>query len=197
MMGEEPGTAGPADPNRSGETDSLPAEDLPALFAALYDELRELARGRLARLPPGRTLQATALVNEAYLRVSAGREERWSGRRHFFYVASRAMRDIIVEDVRRKAAAKRGGPDRLRVTLAELGWDLPFDLGELLDLDDALRDLERTHPEHHRIVLLRFFAGLELAEIAEVTGLSLPTIQRRWRASRAHLLRALGDADGR
>lgn len=159
------------------------------LLALVYDELRRLARVRMARAHPGETLTPTELVHEAYLRV-AGKTSCLEGRRHFFFSASRAMRDITVESARRKASLKRGG-GYLRIELegAEVAFAAPRE--DLLDLDRALSRLERERPDRAQVVQLRYFGGLTEPEIAELMGLSLATVKRRWMYARAWLLREL------
>lgn len=164
------------------------------LLPLLYDELHQLARARLSKLPPGQTLEATALVHEAYLRISGRQPDGWDGRRHFFFAAARAMRDILVEDARRKGSLKRGG-DYKRVTLAGLGMTMDRNDHELLALDEALIELEKTDPEHYQLVMLRYFGGLSNEETAEVLETSLSTIKRKWRFVRAWLLRAIDGSD--
>ena len=162
------------------------------LARAVVQELRELAQGQLRRLSPGQTLQPTALVNEAYLRLVDRVDQDWQSRRHFLFVAGRAMHDILVEEARRKAAQRRGGewrragPEALTVAV-----DAPPE--ELLALDGALRRLEEVAPEQARIVHLRFFVGLKMAEVADVLGVSESTVRREWRLARARLFRELSD----
>jgi len=173
-------------------TEAIAAGDL---LAAVYEELRRLAAHRIERIPPGQTLQATALVHEAWVRIRDRRPEGWSGRAEFFHAAARAMRDILVEDARRKAGPKRGG-DRVRLVLddvAGIGVEAPRE--DLLALDDALGALEVEHPDEARVVALRYFAGLTVGEVAEVTEASVSTVERRWRLARAWLRRRL-DAGG-
>jgi RNA polymerase sigma factor (TIGR02999 family) len=160
------------------------------LLPLVYDELRSLARSRMARFSRDQTLSPTELVHEAYLRVASGRSESFEGRRHFFFAASRAMRDIMVENARRKASLKRGG-EYLLVTagLEQVAVEGPRE--SLLELDLALQKLEREVPERAQVVLLSYFAGLTHPEIAEVLGLSLATVERRWGYSRAWLRREL------
>ena len=170
------------------------------LLAALYDELHRMAAAQVRKLPPGRTLQATALVHEAYLRILGGPAHDngehdgrpdWRSRRHFFFVAARAMHDILVEDARRKATSKRGGGwQRADLSRIELAFETPAD--DMLALADALAKLEAEDPERAQLVHLRFFAGLGESEAAEVLGVSLRTVQRRWRFVRAWLHRELG-----
>lgn len=160
------------------------------LLPLLYDELHQLARARLSKLPPGQTLAATALVHEAYLRISGRQPDGWDGRRHFFFAAARAMRDILVEDARRKNSLKRGG-NYQRVTLAGLGMTIDAAKEELLALDEALQELEKTDPENYQLVMLRYFGGLSNEETAEVLETSLSTVKRKWRFVRAWLLKAI------
>jgi RNA polymerase sigma factor (TIGR02999 family) len=168
------------------------------LLPLVYDELRDLARARLRKLPPGQTLQATALVHEAYLRVVGREDPGWDGRGHFFGAAARAMRDILVDEARRKLAAKRGG-DRQRVSLdrAEPWFQPPPD--EILAIDEALARLEREDPRKGEIVNLRYFARLTAAETALALGISVATVGREWRYVRAWLERELrkGEEDER
>jgi RNA polymerase sigma factor (TIGR02999 family) len=162
------------------------------LLPLVYQQLRGLARARMAKTPPGQTLEPTALVHEAYLRVAGRREHGWAGRFHFFHAASRAMRDILVEQARRKASLKHGG-GRARVELDdfELGLEPPVE--ELLDLNEALKRMEREHPDNARIVMLRYFTGLTNEETADVLGMSTATVERKWRFVRAWLRRHLAE----
>lgn len=164
------------------------------LLALMYDELRGLAKHRLGRLPPGQTLQATALVHEAYLRVAKGQAEEWSGRNHFFASAARAMRNILVEQARRKGAAKRGGDQRRE--RAPDPDELTFEAGggDVLAVDEALDALEALYPRMAQIVQLRFFAGLEMTEVATVLDISLSTVERDWRFARVWLEERIEDA---
>jgi len=160
------------------------------VLRSVYAELRQMAEAWMVRTPPGQTLQPTALVHEAFVRM-IGPEE------HFFFVASRAMRDILVERARAKAALKRGG-GRRRVELDNLvvATDTPDQ--DLLALDDVLRRFESRYPWEHRIVMLRFFAGLTNEEAAGAMGAPLRTIERDWRFARAWLRDALtADKDER
>lgn len=160
------------------------------LLPLLYDELRMLARRRLANEPPGATLDATGLVHEVWLRLVGDHDPGWNGRRHFFAAAALAMRRILVERARARNAAKRGG-EHGRVELTEsvlLDDGPPLDL---LDLDEALDLLGDRHPRAKEIVLMRHFAGLELPEIANALELSLTTIKDDWAFARAWLRREL------
>src|SRR5947199_2324309 len=140
--------------------DPQAAEDLMPL---VYAELHELARARLARQAPGQTLQPTALVHEAYLRVAGDGDMTWQGRQHFFFAAARAMRDILVEQARRKAGPQHGG-GRRREELDEAAGALEAPAADMLALHEALEELERQDPLKAQIVLLRYFTGLSMAE---------------------------------
>jgi len=175
----------------AGEGDRQ-AED--ELLRAVYAELRQIAQAWMARTPPGQTLQPTALVHEAFVRMTGRVEESWENRAHFFFVAGRAMRDILVERARAKAALKRGG-DRRRVDLDKLVVATEVPEEDLLGLEDALRRFESQYPWEHRIVMLRFFAGLTNEETAQALGASLRTIERDWRFARAWLRNTLTEEE--
>ena len=161
------------------------------LLPLVYDELRRLAAQRLARERPGETLQPTALVHEAYVRlVDADKPQRWNGRGHFFAAAAEAMRRILIDQARRKQADRHGG-GRLRV-------DLPEDLAapearpdDLVALDEALSRLERHDPDAARLVKLRHFAGLSHTDAAQALGISRGAADRLWALGRAWLFRQL------
>jgi RNA polymerase sigma factor (TIGR02999 family) len=173
------------------------AEAAARLLPLVYAELRKLARARLARLPPGQSLQPTELVHEAYLRLIGKADLRLEGRQHFFFAAARAMRDILVEQARRKAGPKRGG-GRRRVALDETKAITGPPAESVLALNDVLEDLEKQDPVKGRIVQLHYFAGMTMAEIAEVTGLSERTLYRHWRFIKAWLKSRLAEfEDGR
>ncbi len=161
----------------------------------LYRSLRELAARALSRLRPGGTLQTTALVHEAYIRLVDKGSMDFQGQREFFLSAARAMHDILVEQARAKAALKRGGGRRREradpAGLLAAPIDAPPE--DLLELHAALESLEREDPEKHRIVQLRFFAGLTAEQTGAVMGLSTRTVERHWRYIRARLHRALTD----
>jgi RNA polymerase sigma factor (TIGR02999 family) len=157
------------------------------LLPLVYAELHQLARARMAHQPAGHTLQPTALVHEAYLRlVGDGNGAAWEGRRHFFFAAARAMRDILVEQARRKASGKRGG-DYGRSELDEACAVLQPPAENVLALNEALGELEREDPLKAQIVLLRYFTGLTEEETAEVLGQSERTVRRHWRFIKAWL----------
>ena len=171
------------------EGDAHAAEQLLPL---VYEELRNLAAQRLAQEKPGQTLQATALVHEAYLRlVDADREQPWNGRGHFFAAAAEAMRRILVNRARDKGRLKRGG-GRQRVDLDNISDPATTSDEDLLDLDDALERLAGAQPECAKLVKLRFFAGMTLDEAATALGLARRTADRQWAFARAWLFDALG-----
>ena len=172
-------------------------ETLSQSMPAVYGELRQLARYYMGRERAPQTIQATALVHEAYLRLAKDGKHDWQGRGHFKAIAAIAMRRILVERARAKAASKRGG-SRARITLDEA---LVADDGrpsELLALDDALTRLAKTDAQQARIVELRFFGGLTVDETAEVLSVSPATVKRGWAVARAWLLQELdkGQAGG-
>lgn len=156
------------------------------LLPLVYDELRSLAQARMAKLPPGQTLQPTALVHEAYLRLLGKRDLHLDGRRHFFFAAARAMRDILVEQARAKAGPKRGGSLH-RVALDDADVPAASSADEVLAIDDALAELETKDPLKARIVTLRYFTGMTAAEAAEVLGISERSLHRQWRFIKAWL----------
>lgn len=162
------------------------------LIPLVYDELRLLARARLAALPPGQTLGPTALVHEAYLRLAADGDPGWDHRGHFFGAAARAMRDILVEQARRKGTRKRGGDrDRVRAEIAEPSERSPAT--DLVAVHEALEQLEREDPRKSRLIDLRYFAGFSGKETAEILGVSERTVEREWRYVRAWLKNTLGE----
>lgn len=156
------------------------------LLAAVYEELRRLASARLSRESPDHTLQPTALVHEAYLRLVGDSAADWRNRAHFFAAAAEAMRRILVESARRKARLKRGG-DRERVALEHADAATPGASIDLLALDEALGRLAERDAEKARLVELRFFAGLGVQEAADVLGISRATADRHWAYARAWL----------
>lgn len=159
------------------------------VFAALYEELHELAHRHVRRARPGETLCTTALVHEAYLKL-APRAAVYD-RRHFFALASRAMRQILIDEARRHLAEKRGGG--LEITTLDEGRLGAHGLAaEVLALDEALARLSRASDRLGQVVELRFFGGLSVEETAEVLGTSTATVKRDWRAARAFLAEALG-----
>jgi RNA polymerase sigma factor (sigma-70 family) len=186
------------------------------LLPLVYDELRKLAAQRLAQEKPGQTLQATALVHEAYLRLvgdqapsaidqplapaaaERGRGEgvRWNRRGHFFAAAAEAMRRILVDNARRKQSKKRGG-DRVRLDLDQLAATDFERTDDVLDIDAALVGLAKADPQAAELVQLRYFAGLSIPQAAEALGISPRSADSLWAYSRAWLLRSLGGADAK
>jgi RNA polymerase sigma factor (TIGR02999 family) len=157
------------------------------LLPLVYQELRRLAAARMARESQDHTLQATALVHEAYLRlVGNDQPQCWSGRAHFFAAAAEAMRRILIERARQKASLKGGG-DWQRVELDEVVAPDHGKAVDLLDLDDALTRLEQAEPRRAQLVKLRFFAGMDLAAAADLLGISVATAKRDWTYARAWL----------
>jgi RNA polymerase sigma factor (TIGR02999 family) len=157
------------------------------LLPLVYEELRRLAAAKIAQEAAGQTLQATALVHEAYVRLVDGAETRhWDSRGHFFAAAAEAMRRILVENARRKASQKGGG-DLQRIDLPALAPVLDDNRVDLIALDEALSRLEDEHPEKAQIIKLRFFAGLSLEDTAAALGMSRATTQRKWAYARAWL----------
>lgn len=169
---------------------------LDQLLPLVNDELRRLARAYLRRESHGHTLQTSALVNEAYLRLIDQRQVQWQNRAHFFGLAAQLMRRILIDHARRHQYAKRGGGAQ-RVSLDEAAAVTEARAAELLAVDEALEKLTALDARKGRIVELRFFGGLTEEETAEVTGISVPTVQREWRAAKAWLHRLLteGNAD--
>ncbi|HEY0778301.1 MAG TPA: ECF-type sigma factor [Gemmatirosa sp.] len=162
-----------------------------ALYGRLYDELHRLAhRVRAGRA--GETLSTTALVHEAYLRLRPAATLDWEGRAHFFAIAARAMREVLVTAARRRATSKRGG-GMAAVTFGDEVAAQPARPEALLALDEALDRLAAFDARRARVVEYRFFAGLSAAETAAVLGVSVPTVERDWRVARAWLVQALGE----
>ena len=162
-----------------------------SLLPLVYAELRQLAGARLGSLRPGQTLQPTALVHEAYLRLVKDGDPGWNGRGHFFGAAARAMRNILVERARSKSRLKRGGGAH-RVDLVDVSVaSEPDDAERTIELDRLLDVLEREHPRLAELAMLHLFVGMTHAEIAHALGLSVRTVERDWRFARALMQRAL------
>jgi RNA polymerase sigma factor (TIGR02999 family) len=161
------------------------------LMPLVYDELRQLAAAKLAQEKPGETLQATALVHEAYVRLvgseeAAGREQRWDSRGHFFAAAAEAMRRLLIDRAREKRSEKRGGTrKRLDIDAMDLATTVTPD--QLLAVDEALAKLARADPAAARLVELRYFAGLTVDEAGKALGISTATAYRHWNYARAWL----------
>ena len=169
-----------------------------ALLPLVYEQLRRLARQHMRRERPEQTLQATALVHEAYLRlIGDGSGGSWDGRWHFFAAAAEAMRRILVDSARRRCRLKRGGNGR-RVDLDQADLTINDPPEELLDLDDALDALAKVHPEKAALVKLRYFAGLTQEQAAQAGVISVATADRHWAFARAWLFRHIsGERGGR
>jgi RNA polymerase sigma-70 factor, ECF subfamily len=165
---------------------------LDKLLPLVNDELRRLARRYMRRESPGHTLQTSALINEAFLRLIDQQRVRWQNRAHFFGVAAQLMRRVLIDHARSHRYAKRGG-GALKVSLDEAAAVTEARAAELLAVDEALEKLTKMDARKGRIVELRFFGGLTEVETAEVIGVSLPTAQREWRAAKAWLRRMLTD----
>jgi RNA polymerase sigma factor (TIGR02999 family) len=168
------------------------------LLPLVYDELRRLAAAQMAREKPGQTLDATALVHEAYLRLVPGgpepdapaRAPEFANRRHFFAAAAEAMRRILIDQARRKQSQKHGG-ELVRHNLDEIELALPEPREDVLALDEALRKLAQADPQAAELVQLRFFAGFSLVDAAEILGVSPRTAHRLWAYARAYLHREM------
>lgn len=165
-------------------------EALDKLIPLVYQELRRLARHYMRRERAGHSLQTSALVNEAYIRLVAQRKVTWQNRAHFFAVAAQLMRRILVDHARKYTNKKRGGEFR-RETLDEAAVLIDERAGDLLALDEALQRLAAMDPRKGQVVELRYFGGLNIEETAEVMKLSAPTVQREWRMAKAWLYREI------
>jgi RNA polymerase sigma factor (TIGR02999 family) len=160
------------------------------LLPVVYDELRRLAAARMARESAGHTLQPTALVHEAWLRLVGGGERTWKNRAYFFSAAAEAMRRILIESARRKSRLKYGGgQERLNIADLELADTTPDD--KVLLINEALEQLEAAHPERSRVVVLKYFGGLTNREVAEVLGVSERTVDNHWHCAKDWLFRKI------
>jgi RNA polymerase sigma factor (TIGR02999 family) len=168
--------------------DALHNSEAPAneLLTLVYDELRKLAASKMAREAPGQTLQPTALVHEAWLRLNGSNSQAWNNRAHFFGAAAEAMRRILIDRARRKLAARHGAKQE-RINIDEIDIAAPSADGELLAIDDALERFEKLDPPKAQLVKLRYFAGLTNEEVAPLLGISIPTAKRWWTYARAWL----------
>jgi RNA polymerase sigma factor (TIGR02999 family) len=160
------------------------------LLPLVYAELRKLAASKMAREPAGHTLQATALVHEAWLRLSNEKHPMWKNREHFYAVAAEVMRRILVDRARRRLSQKRGG-ELKRVELDAVEIPIPEDDTLVLRVHEALGRLEQEDPQKAEVVKLRFFVGLDRAEAAAVLGISERTVQRHWTFAKAWLVREM------
>lgn len=178
-------------------TDGEPSSDvsqereIQEIFPLLYAELRNLARRRLSFEPAGQTIQPTALVHEAYLRLAASDQQRWKSRAYFFAAAAEAMRRILIDRARAKQAARRGG-GAAKIDLDELDLASPAPDETLLALDSALGKLSAIDRQKAQLVKLKFFAGLTTEQAAQIIGISEPTAKRAWAFARAWLAREIG-----
>lgn len=161
----------------------------------VYDELRRLAADRMKNEAAEHTLQPTALVHEAYLRLLRSEPQSWDNRRHFFSAAAEAMRRILIEHARSRDRLKRGG-ERHCEPLAEIAISPTVDLSEMIAVDEALEEFERLMPDKAELVKLRYFAGMDEATAAETLGISRPTASRWWTYSRAWLFQKLSERNG-
>ena len=160
------------------------------LLPLVYDELRRLAAAKMACEKPGQTLQATALVHEAYLRLVGAQDPGWNGRGHFFAAAAEAMRRILVENVRRKRSLKQGG-GRTREEFDEVQLAAPEPIEDLLALDEALEKLASNDPVKAELVKLRYFAGMTIEETAATLNISTATAKRYWTYARTWLFQEI------
>jgi len=160
------------------------------LLPLVYEELRRLAAHKMANEAAGNTLQPTALVHEAWLRLVGNQNQKWDGRAHFFAAAAEAMRRILIDRARRKHAARHGG-DQQRVNLQEVDLAAPSDDDQLLAVNDALDKLAAQHKEEAELVKLRYFVGMTNEEAAEVLGISVRTAKYYWTHARAWLYREI------
>ena len=164
---------------------------LEKLMPLVYDELRRLASNYLRRERASHTLQPTALVNEAYLKLIDQRNPKWQNRAHFFGISAQLMRRILVDHVRQHQAVKRGGSEKQRISLTSAEKVARTPEVDLLALNEALEELEKMDPQQSRIVELKFFGGLSIEEIAEVLKIGHATVERDWKMARAWLRRQL------
>jgi RNA polymerase sigma factor (TIGR02999 family) len=171
------------------------ADALERLAPLVYAELRRIARRQIGREREGHTLQATALVNEAYLRLAGGGGLALQDRAHFYAVCAQVMRHVLVDHARAHARDKRGG-GAVHVPLDEAANAAAVGSDEMVALDEALRGLEEVDPQKARVVALRYFAGLSIEETADVLGISPTTVRREWRRAKAWLYRAIAEGGG-
>ena len=207
-----PGGPGPTNPDWKFSFLSLHSADRPAdvtqllhqiesgdpkaadeLLPLVYAELRRLASAKMAREKPGQTLQATALVHEAWIRLSGSREQRWENRRHFFAAAAESMRRILVERARRRQRIRHGG-DLERADIDEVEIASAPREDQLVAMDEALEKLEAEDPEKAQVVKLRYFVGMTNQETAESLGLSVATVERYWSFAKAWLFKEIRES---
>ena len=176
--------------DRAQHGDAKAAEELLPL---VYDELRKLAVGKMASQPAGQTLQPTALVHEAWLRLERGQTQQWESRKHFYAAAAQAMRHILIERARKKQRVRHGG-EADRLDLDEIEIAAPTDDERLLQINTALEELALVAPEKAEVVKLRFFVGLEENEIADLLQISPRTVERYWSYAKAWLFDHISQA---
>lgn len=188
----------PSEPTRVTKLQQLAGQGDPAapgdLLPLVYDQLRRLAQAYMRQERPGQTLQATALVHEAYLKLVGGADVAWKDRGHFFAAAALAMRRILVDHARARGRDKRGG-DRERVTLAEHAGAIPSGddtATDLLALDEALAELEASNPRRYQVVMLRYFAGLSIEDTAAAMNVAPATVKTDWAVARLWLFKKMG-----
>jgi len=165
------------------------------LLPLVYGELRKLAAAKMANEMPNQTLQPTALVHEAWLRLTGNENVKWNGRPHFFGAAAEAMRRILIDNARRKRALRHGG-NRQRLDIGDIEIAAPAKEDELLAVNDALEKFAVADKQKAELIKLRYFAGLTIEESAEILGISVPTAKRWWTYARAWLYRQIRDGFG-
>jgi RNA polymerase sigma factor (TIGR02999 family) len=168
---------------------------LDKLTPLVYAELRQIARRQMSKERPSHTLQATALVNEAYLKLAGQAGLEWQSRAHFFAVCAQVMRHILIDHARSHARDKRGG-GAIQISLDEAAGSVEAQAANFVALDDALCALENLDPQKGRIIELRYFGGLSVEEVAEILKISPATVGREWRRAKAWLYRALAEGGG-
>jgi RNA polymerase sigma factor (TIGR02999 family) len=173
------------------QSETLGGNAAAELLPLVYEELRKLARARMASESPSHTLQATALVHEAYLRLGGDERRSWANRAQYFAAAAEAMRRILIDHARKRRAARHGGGQE-HVALEEISVAVPGDDDELLAVHDALEKLAAHDAPKAELVKLKYFAGLTTEDAAAVLGLSTPTAKRHWAYARAWLFREIG-----
>lgn len=178
--------------NSHSPEDPKAAEELLPL---VYDELRRLAAAKMASQPPGQTIQATALVHDAWLKLAGGEERHWNGSKHFYFTAAEAMRQILIDRARKKRRVRHGADlKRAEVELPEIAAPVPSDDDTMLALNEAIEELEKQEPLKAQIVKLKFFIGLTDKEIGDQLGVSARTVKRHWAYARAWLFERI-DSD--
>jgi RNA polymerase sigma factor (TIGR02999 family) len=171
------------------------AQRVESLLPLVYEQLRAVAERALAAERPDHTLEATALVHEAYLKLVGERDVPWANRAHFYVAAAEAMRRILIDHARLRGRIKRGG-GRVRLDLGSVGELAASGSSEILGFDELFRRLESELPEAAAVLQLRFYAGLSIAQTARALGLSTNTVDRRWALARAWLYRAMQERSG-